>query len=77
MLILLAVFALEDAVEVASTPHDPWIITPIKHLIVIFQKNVSFEHYFATHANTVNTNVLTFSPQRLPPASASMLGKTD
>ena len=25
--------------------------TPIKHLIVIFQENVSFDHYFATYPN--------------------------
>ena len=23
--------------------------TPIKHLVVIFQENVSFDHYFATY----------------------------
>lgn len=26
--------------------------TPIKHLVVIFQENVSFDHYFATYPNT-------------------------
>jgi phospholipase C len=30
--------------------------TPIKHLIVIFQENVSFDHYFATYPNAVNGN---------------------
>jgi phospholipase C len=28
--------------------------TPIKHLIVIFQENVSFDHYFATYPNAMN-----------------------
>ena len=28
--------------------------TPIKHLVVIFQENVSFDHYFATYPNAVN-----------------------
>jgi phospholipase C len=28
--------------------------TPIKHLIVIFQENVSFDHYFGTYPNAVN-----------------------
>src|SRR5499425_1032902 len=29
--------------------------TPIKHLIVIFQENVSFDHYFATYPVAANT----------------------
>jgi phospholipase C len=28
--------------------------TPIKHLVVIFQENVSFDHYFATYPNALN-----------------------
>ncbi len=28
--------------------------TPIKHLVVIFQENVSFDHYFATYPNAEN-----------------------
>ncbi|GGA35719.1 phospholipase C [Dyella nitratireducens] len=30
--------------------------TPIKHLVVIFQENVSFDHYFGTYPNAVNTS---------------------
>src|SRR5690242_11205624 len=28
--------------------------TPIKHLVVIFQENVSFDHYFATYPHAMN-----------------------
>lgn len=28
--------------------------TPIKHLVVIFNENVSFDHYFATYPNATN-----------------------
>src|ERR1700733_12893001 len=28
--------------------------TPIKHLVVIYQENVSFDHYFATYPNATN-----------------------
>jgi phospholipase C len=28
--------------------------TPIKHLVVIFQENISFDHYFATYPNAAN-----------------------
>ena len=30
--------------------------TPIKHLVVIFQENISFDHYFATYPNASNSN---------------------
>src|ERR1700745_3893772 len=28
--------------------------TPIKHLVVIFQENVSFDHYFGTYPKALN-----------------------
>lgn len=31
-------------------------ITPIKHLVVIFQENVAFDHYFGTYPNAANPN---------------------
>ncbi|HMF95472.1 MAG TPA: alkaline phosphatase family protein [Vicinamibacterales bacterium] len=30
--------------------------TPIRHLVVIFQENVSFDHYFATYPHAANTD---------------------
>jgi len=30
--------------------------TPVKHLVVIFQENVSFDHYFATYPKAANTS---------------------
>jgi phospholipase C len=30
------------------------VATPIKHLVVIFQENVSYDHYFATYPNALN-----------------------
>jgi phospholipase C len=33
---------------------EPRTATPIKHLIVMFQENVSFDHYFATYPNAMN-----------------------
>ncbi len=32
-----------------TTPIEPATATPIKHLVVIFQENVSFDHYFGTY----------------------------
>src|SRR6202163_3973384 len=28
--------------------------TPIKHLVVLFQENISFDHYFGTYPNAAN-----------------------
>jgi phospholipase C len=30
----------------ADEHHDPETTTPIEHVVVIFQENVSFDHYF-------------------------------
>ena len=30
--------------------------TPIKHVVVVFQENVSFDHYFGTYPNAANTD---------------------
>src|SRR5947209_13602094 len=40
----------------ASKPANnaPSTATPIQHLVVIFQENVSFDHYFATYPNATN-----------------------
>jgi phospholipase C len=36
--------------------------TPIEHLVVIFQENVSFDHYFGTYPNAANTGGQLFHP---------------
>ncbi len=33
---------------------SPPTTTPIKHLVVIFQENISFDHYFGTYPNATN-----------------------
>ena len=40
-----------------SLAHAPSATTPIKHIIVIFQENVSFDHYFATYPFAANSTV--------------------
>ena len=40
-------------VSAAATPQAA---TPIKHVVVIFQENVSFDHYFGTYPNAANTD---------------------
>ena len=41
-------------VAVAYTTTTAITTTPIKHLVVIFQENVSFDHYFGTYPNAAN-----------------------
>jgi phospholipase C len=38
----------------ASRSNGGATTTPIKHLVVIFQENVSFDHYFGTYPNATN-----------------------
>src|SRR5271155_2181640 len=35
-------------------PPGPPTATPIKHLVVIFPENISFDHYFATYPSAAN-----------------------
>src|SRR5579864_8212260 len=44
----------------------PQTITPIKYLVVIFQENVSFDHYFGTYPGALN-----------PPGEPSFLAKSN
>jgi phospholipase C len=43
-----------SAVACATPTQAPAPATPIKHLVVIFQENISFDHYFATYPHAVN-----------------------
>ena len=42
------------AAPATAGTHDD-TATPIKHVVVLFQENVSFDHYFATYPNAANT----------------------
>jgi phospholipase C len=54
-----------------STPpgQDTGAVTPIQHLVVIFQENVSFDHYFATYPVATNPpGEPAFTPSRETPS---------
>ena len=53
---LVASFAIAAGGALAddSDDHGDHTRTPIKHLVVIFQENVSFDHYFGTYPNATN-----------------------
>src|SRR5246127_483212 len=46
----------------------PGTATPIRHLVVVFQENVSFDHYFGTYPNATNpAGEPSFRARRGPP----------
>jgi phospholipase C len=47
--------------------------TPIKHLVVIFQENVSFDHYFGTYPKAANTSGQPFHAAKGTPKVNSLL----
>ena len=42
--------------------------TPIKHVVVIFPENISFDHYFGTYPHAANTDGTPFTPAPGTPA---------
>ena len=51
-----AVLAVQGATAGRTARAETRTATPIKHLVVIFQENVSFDHYFGTYPNAANTD---------------------
>jgi phospholipase C len=50
--------------------------TPIKHVVVIFQENVSFDHYFGTYPTAANTDGQKFTAKPGTPAVDGLLPAT-
>jgi phospholipase C len=67
--------SLAGAAAASASGHLPQdrTATPIKHLVVIFQENVSFDHYFATYPNAANTSG---QPFHAKPGTPSVNGLT-
>ncbi|HEX5174205.1 MAG TPA: alkaline phosphatase family protein [Gaiellaceae bacterium] len=64
----LASVAAFAATSHASPPAGAPTATPIKHVVVIFQENVSFDHYFGTYPYATNTDGNSFSAAPGTPA---------
>ncbi|MCW2539281.1 MAG: alkaline phosphatase family protein [Frankiales bacterium] len=74
------------AVTTPSTPakpvadHSLKTTTPIKHVVVIFDENISFDHYFGTYPKAANTDGTPFVASKKTPktntlAAANLLKK--
>jgi len=71
----LALAGTATAVAASAGPHAAGraTTTPIKHLVVIFQENISFDHYFGTYPQAANTDG---QPFRAKPGTPSVNGLT-
>ena len=61
------------AVATAASGAGP-TTTPIRHVVVIFQENVSFDHYFGTYPKAANTSGQPFTAARNTPLSNGLRG---
>ncbi|QHK20525.1 phospholipase [Pseudarthrobacter psychrotolerans] len=60
----------------AGGNHPATTTTPIKHVVVIFQENVSFDHYFATYPQAANTPGETLQGTATPAPSFTAASNT-
>ena len=57
----------------ASASGVPHTATPIKHLVVIFDENITFDHYFGTYPFAANTDGTQFTAQSGTPTVDGLL----
>ncbi|GAB2475181.1 phospholipase C [Xylanimonas ulmi] len=50
----------------------PQATTPIQHVVVLFDENVSFDHYFGTYPNAANTDGTRFTAAKGTPKANTM-----
>ncbi|MFG2722197.1 phospholipase C [Streptomyces sp. NPDC048416] len=63
-------------VPAAADSADHWggrTATPVKHLVVIFQENVSFDHYFGAYPVAANTDGTKFTADKQTPKDINTL----
>ncbi|MFJ9541155.1 phospholipase C [Streptomyces sp. NPDC101225] len=53
--------------------HGTHTATPIKHIVVIYDENISFDHYFATYPQAANTDGTRFKASRHTPKADNLL----
>ncbi len=63
-------------VQESAQVTEPGTTTPIKHVVVIFQENVSFDHYFGTYPNALDSDGQTFKAAKGTPAVDGLLPAT-
>ncbi|MDT5131050.1 MAG: phospholipase, partial [Mycobacterium sp.] len=56
MVLAMTAVSCSSAPRPPSAPPAPATATPIQHLVVVFQENVSFDHSFGTYPNAANVD---------------------
>src|SRR5262249_29123312 len=51
---VLTIVATGDIPAFAAAPPAGNTTTPIQHIVIIFNENISFDHYFGTYPNATN-----------------------
>src|SRR5262249_1199701 len=74
---VVTVTALADNNNNQGRGNDDNTKTPIKHLVVIFQENISYDHYFGTYPNAANTDGTPFKAKRKTPVNNNLLTPLD
>src|SRR5262249_52981279 len=77
-----AAFAVSTATALADDrdrdDNGVFTATPIKHIVVIFQENVSYDHYFGTYPHAQNNAGETpFNPKKHTPTNNNLLTPLD
>lgn len=57
----------------ATTDNSGNTATPIKHVVVIFDENISYDHYFGTYPVAANTDGTPFYPAANTPANNNLV----
>jgi phospholipase C len=70
---LLGAGILAGSPAIASPDHSSTTSTPIKHLVVIFNENVSFDHYFGTYPSAANTDGTPFQAAAKTPKANTLV----
>ncbi|WP_427165302.1 phospholipase C [Streptomyces sp. C1-1] len=61
------------AAAASAGGHGTHTATPIKHLVVIYDENISFDHYFATYPKAANTDGTAFKAAAHTPKVDNLL----
>ncbi|GAB1325839.1 phospholipase C [Streptomyces sennicomposti] len=59
----------------ADRPGPPAPATPIEHVVVLFDENISFDHYFATYPKAANTDGTRFTAAERTPKDIDTLAR--
>jgi phospholipase C len=76
---LAAAFAVTSTASLADDDdRGSLTATPIRHLVIIFQENISYDHYFATYPNAMNLpNETPFQARRQTPPNNNLATPLD